>query len=110
MDIKFEKLITEMEKLIVTTAPQLQKTINVLKNNETCDFEEIEKKEAELNTLRKKYVQIASDLIELGSRKASLKIKEIIQMRRDLDKNYARDLREANQGKWKSEFFDNLPF
>jgi len=110
---KFKELVNEMEILIIKEVPALKNTITILRNKErneeTSYYKEIQKKEIEIDALRKIYKQIMSDLMELDCDKAKLKVNEIIKTRRKLDINYRRDLQEANQGEWQDKFFRNLP-
>ena len=110
-DEKFEELIGQLEKLIMSTAPLLKQTIVALKNKEMnqgiSDYEEIRKNEIELGILRKTYMQIINGLIELDRNKAKLRVTKIIRMRRQLDTNYIQDLKNANSGSWYGDFYEH---
>lgn len=103
-DIKFEKLITEMEKLLLDTVPKLENTIVTLKNQErnqgVSNYNELQIKEAECLVLRNTYRQNMNDLKDLDRIKAKSMVKKIIWTKRQLEANYTQSIRDANKGPW----------
>lgn len=101
-DKRFDELICQIEKLILVTVPAIKKSINILKNEEIIqglyNYEEIKVKEEELELLRKEYTKLIKELLKLNSSKAKFLVDGFINKRKELDKNYVRDLKNANRG------------
>ena len=99
---KFKRLITEMEELIMEKVPIVKTGIIILENRERNEemsfYEEIRDKEIKLDELRKVYVQIFKELIELDQEKAKKEIVEIIRTKKKLDAGYIEDLNNASGG------------
>ena len=105
-DIKFTQLVSEMEELLLVRAPAIKKEILIFKNKERNEesnyYDEITKKEIELEGLRKDYLLILSNLKQIDLAKTKMVVAEVVKKQEELETNYTSDLRNAKikQDRW----------
>lgn len=97
-NIKFKKLIIEIEKLLLEKVLTVKARILILGKQDYYDMQEMKKNNAELERLKNMYSQICRELMKLDKVKANLGIKKIIKMKKELDENFIRDMKNALKG------------